>query len=141
MRETETQCLIKYEQLKFDARRAKFQFSKEYKNALLELRKAHNEIDVAQFFPSLSRAKNTINSIRRKYQATKDSTRVKKSKDLVLSEDMNTITVDDKEQLFLQYDNHCKNGNRILIFYGDRATKITSVCTVICVDGMKVIKP
>ena len=135
MENTETQCLIKYEKLKFDARRSKFQFSNEYKNALIELRKDHNSVDVAQFFPSLSTARNTFNSIRRKYQSTKDTTRVKKSKDLVLSEDMKTITVDGKQQLFLQYDNHCRLGNRILIYYSDQATKIISVCTVISVDG------
>ena len=102
MENTETKCLIKYEQLKFDARRSKFQFRNEYKNALIELKKDHNYVDVAQFFPSLSTARNTFNSIQRKYQSTKDTTRVKKFKDLVLSEDIKTITVDGKQQLFLQ---------------------------------------
>ena len=89
---------------------------------------------MAQFFPNKTTAKSTISSIRKKFFGDK-STRVSKAKDLVLSEDMKYITVNGVEQLFVQYDNECKLGNRILIFYSDRATDILKMSIFWCIDG------
>ena len=130
----EMRCRIKYEKLKFEARMQSFQFSKDYAVALASLRKDLNETDVAQFFPKKTTAKSTISSIRRKFLGDK-STRVKKAKDLVLSADMKYITMNGEEQLFVQYDNECKLGNRILIFYSDRATDILKMSIFWCIDG------
>ena len=48
---------------------------------------------------------------------------------------MKTITVNGVEQIFLQFDNRCKKGNRILIYYSERAAQIIAVSTVLCLDG------
>ena len=48
---------------------------------------------------------------------------------------MKTITVNNKEQLFCQYDNQCKQGNRILMFNSDRATDILKSAKFFGMDG------
>ncbi len=134
MDKAETICKIQYETLKFNARQTKFNFNKEYDSATEKLRKTLNEVDVALHWPALLTAKSTIGSIRKKYVSDK-STRVAKAKSLKLSDDMKTITVDNKEQIFLQYDNDCKKGNRILIFYSERATEILKMSIFLGCDG------
>ena len=48
---------------------------------------------------------------------------------------MKTIKVNNKEQFFCQYDNECKQGNRILMFYSDRATEILKSANFFGMDG------
>ena len=48
---------------------------------------------------------------------------------------MKTITVNGEEQLFVHYDNEYQNGNRILIYYSERAAQIIAVSKVLCLDG------
>ena len=94
------------------------------------LREKFHEMEVAQYFPQIKTAQSCINCIRRKYLLIlKDCIKVKKSKDLKLSDDMKTITVNGEEQLFVQYDSECQKGNHILIYYSERAVQIIAVST------------
>jgi len=115
MTKAETKCLISYETLKFNARHKSFRFSSSYDTITAELRSQLNSVDVSRHWPTKVTAESTIKSIRKKY-VNNNSTRVAKAKDLTLSDDMKNIIINGQEQLFLQYDNECKNGNRILIF-------------------------
>ena len=89
----ETQCLIAYEKLKFDARLLKFQFSLQYKETCNSLREKLHMLDLAQYFPTMKKAQACINSIKRKYMSIlKDCYKIIKFKDLKLNEDIKTIT-------------------------------------------------
>ncbi len=125
MNQNEILCNIKYEQLKFDARKPEFGFTKQYNAYEKELRQIMNENDVAKYYPIKKCAKSTIDGIRKKYVSLpKAKCNVKSTKDLIISDDMKTIMVDNKVVGFLQYDNESKNGNRILIFFSDEAVNI-----------------
>ena len=106
MLKSEIKIKIAYETLKFNSRKKEFSFAKEYQAATTKLREKFHEKEVTLFWPTLNAAKSTTSSERLKYVGEK-STRVKKAKDLVLSHDMKTITVNNKEQFFCQYDNEC----------------------------------
>ena len=58
-----------------------------------------------------------------------------KIKDLQLRDDMKIITVNGVQQMFLQYDNECQQGNRILIYYSERAAERLALSTILCLDG------
>jgi hypothetical protein len=136
MNKNEVLCNIKYEQLKFDARKPEFGFSKQYTAYEKELRQIMNENDVAKYYPIKKCAKSTIDGIRKKYVSlAKAKCNVKSTKDLIISDDMKTIIVDNKVVGFLQYDNESKNGNRILIFFSDEAVNILELCLEWCLDG------
>ena len=62
-------------------------------------------------------------------------TKVKISKDLVLSDDMKNIIISGKQRLFLKYDNLYKRNNRILVYYFDRVTQILKLSRIFGVDG------
>ena len=95
-----------------------------------------NKDDVAQFFLKESKARSTINSIRKPLaRCSSNNTRVKSTKDLTISDDMKTILLDGKKCAFLQYDNESKVGNRILIFFSDQASDILKLSIVWCIDG------
>jgi len=134
MTKAETKCLISYETLKFNARHKSFRFSSSYDTITAELRSQLNSVDVSRHWPTKVRAESTIKSIRKKY-VNNNSTRVAKAKDLTLSDDMKNIIINGQEQLFLQYDNECKNGNRILIFYSDQGTEILKASESAGCDG------
>ena len=44
---------------------------------------------------------------------------------------MKIITVNGEQRMFLQYENECKQGNRILIYYSKRASQILALSTVL----------
>ena len=95
-----------------------------------------NENDVAKYYPIKKCAKSTTDDIRKNYVSlTKAKCNVKSIKDLIISDDMKTIMVDNKVVGFLQYDNESKNGNRILIFFSDEAVNILEFCLEWCLDG------
>ena len=97
MNKNEVLCNIKYEQLKFDARKPEFGFSKQYTAYEKELRQIMNENDVAKYYPIKKCAKSTIDGIRKKYVSlAKTKCNVKSTKDLIIPDDTKTIIVDNK---------------------------------------------
>ena len=67
---------------------------------LSELREKNNPVDVSRFFPNEKKARSTINNIRAKYVTKETKVKVKKTKDLKLSDDMKVIIIDGKEHAF-----------------------------------------
>ena len=53
----------------------------------------------------------------------------------VLKDYTKVKNVNGVQQIFLQYDNECKQGNRVLIFLSERASQIQALSTVLCLDG------
>ena len=90
--------------------------------------------DVSRFFPTEACLRATVNSIRTTH-VTKSKEKVKSTKDLVLSDDMNTISLNGQKYAFLQYDNESKNKNRILIYFSQEAGKILKIISELALDG------
>lgn len=80
-----------------------------------------NPEEVSKYFPTVTKARSTINNIRQKNNTKGAKVIVKSTKDLQLSDDMNTIIIDGKASAFLRYgnkdltDNQRKINNTILI--------------------------
>ena len=74
--------------------------------------KKHDKHLVSLYFPDLSQARSCINTIRQKVVK---SNNYKSSDLLVINDDLRYITVNEQQELFLQYDNEDLTGQRILI--------------------------
>ena len=54
---------------------------------------------------------------------------------MVINDDLRYITVNERKELFLQYDNEDLTGQRILIFFSEKAKEILKISTQWHVDG------
>jgi hypothetical protein len=78
---------------------------------------------ISEYWPNKSAAQCCIKSIRRRRL---DETVIIAidTQSLEISDDMKFITVNGQQELFLQYDNQDKTGNRILVFFSETGAKI-----------------
>ncbi|CAF0949225.1 unnamed protein product [Brachionus calyciflorus] len=126
------ECEREYEKLKNQAKiEDHFNFSDQYKQYLQSLQAKYDNREIAEFWPSEERAKNTCYCIRyNKKQVDPIS-----SSYLVVNEIQKTINVNNERQSFLRYDNNNQNGNRILIFFSDVGAEILEKTEEYHIDG------
>ena len=123
MGDVEIDCLVQYEKLKNEAKEDNFKFSDAYKSKIQYLHSKHNANFVGAYWPNMEKARNTINTIRRK-NGTDNKNKNAQNLNGKITDEMKTIKTNDQEYPFLRYDNECLTGNRVLIFVSTHGIKL-----------------
>jgi hypothetical protein len=112
----EIECSIEYEGLKHDAKnKDTFGFTEEYARRLESLIKKYPIVEVSKYFPRKDTARSTCKTLKGSNIETIKN--VKNTRDLIITEAAKFIKMEGVDDLFLQFDNEDKEGNRILIFF------------------------
>ena len=119
------ECIREYEYLKYLAKTLDdFKFAEQYKHCLNRLQPKLDNRDIAEFWIKESSAKNCCSKIRSKRKKTEP----KSTDKLTFTEQQKFITINNKQEPFLRYDNEDKNGNRIAVFYSNTILLVYFYC-------------